>query len=99
MEYMRMLFTAIAVVHSLLEEIDPAFYVCQRFDLLGDREQTAKVAEFISPNDVIQQLLEDAMVHQADTYKPTVGALPIEGSEKVVARLQKKLDVLEAGYC
>lgn len=99
MEYMRILLTEIAVVHSLLEEIDPAFVVCHKFDLSEDSEQASKVAEFVSPNEAISQLLADSMVEQARGYNHVDLASPFEGAENVTARLQRKLDVLDARYC
>lgn len=43
MRYSRVLFTDMAVMQSMLSELDPGFMVCHSFDKLGQQEQASKV--------------------------------------------------------
>lgn len=99
MEYMRIIFTNIAVVQSFVEEIDPAFVICSRLDLWGDAEHAARVAEFVSPSDVFAQKFAEFIVQAADGHTSVEEDLLFEGADKVAARFQRKLDIFEPRYC
>ncbi|CAM9808577.1 unnamed protein product, partial [Ectocarpus fasciculatus] len=57
-EYAKVIFTEMGVVHSLLGELDPAFVICHDWDLLGDPDQAKNVSAFISPTDEMASLYE-----------------------------------------
>lgn len=104
LEYIRILFTEIAVLQSFLFEISPRFVVCHDWDRLGEQEQASKVAGFISPNDevagVVQSFLVDvATGHDAVDEEVDLDALTFDGATELVARLQRKLDSFEDFYC
>lgn len=97
-EYMRVLFTDIAVVHSFLSEIGSEFIVCHDWDRLGSTEQASRIANFISPNEEIVGLVESVLVQTARNLSNT-DALPFEDADALVSRLQRKLDAYEPIYC
>ena len=112
MHYIWIMFTDMAVLQSMLGEIDPGFIVCHEWDLLGDEEQASRIAASIAPNDEIAGLIQYSLVHSAMRSADPVVAdgdqgsppstredLPFDGAEKLAARLQKKLDSFETRYC
>ena len=106
MDYVRILFTHIAVLQSFLSELPPGLVVCHDWSLLGDRDQASRIAGFISPNPEIAGLVESALMDTAvsDVENQKGGdrqgdEFPFGGSDEYVARLQKKLDAFEARYC
>lgn len=99
MDYMRVLFTNVAVLNSFLDEIDPAFVVCHKFDLAGDQQQAAQVADFVSPNGVIAGMLAESLVGEYRGHPSVDEPLPFEGADEVAARLQTKLNAFESRYC
>lgn len=99
MEYAKVIFTDMGVVHSLLGELDPAFVICHDWDLLGDPEQAKNVSAFISPTDEMASLYEHWLVGSVRSIHTSEDTLPFVGSDVLVARLQKKLDTFERLYC
>ncbi|CAM9917607.1 unnamed protein product [Ectocarpus sp. 12 AP-2014] len=99
MEYVRIIFTHMGLVHSFLEELDPAFVICHDWDLLGDPEQAKDVSAFISPTEEMASLFERSLIDSARFHTSFNEDLPEDGSDVLVARLQKKLDTFERLYC
>eukprot|EP00752_Nemacystus_decipiens_P011461 g10177.t1 len=104
MEYMRIFFTDVAVLHSFLAEIDPGFIVCHDWNRVGDETQASEIAAFVSPNGDIAYRVYTAMIETAANIPPHEDAggideLTFEGAESVISRLQDKLDSFEALYC
>ncbi|CAN0045410.1 unnamed protein product [Ectocarpus sp. 12 AP-2014] len=97
-EYMRVLFTDIAVLHSFLSEIGPNFITCHVWDRLGGKEQASRIANFISPNDEIAGLVQSSLLQTARNSS-RAEAPPFEGVHPLVSRLQRKLDAFEPLYC
>ncbi|CAM9768788.1 unnamed protein product [Ectocarpus sp. 12 AP-2014] len=97
-EYMRVLFTDIAVLQSFLSEIGQEFIVCHDWDRLGGKEQASTIAKFISPNNEVADLVESSLVQTARNSSST-DALPFEHADALVSRLQRKLDAFEPLYC
>lgn len=97
-KYMRVLFTDIAVLQSFLTEIGPEFVVCHDWDHLGGKEQASTIANFISPNDEIAGLVASSLVQTA-RKSSSMDTVPFKGSDALVSRLQRKLDVFEPLYC
>ncbi|CAN0318593.1 unnamed protein product [Ectocarpus sp. 8 AP-2014] len=97
-EYMRVLFTDIAVLQSFLSEIGPEFIVCHDWDRLGHKEQASTIANFISPNDEIAGLVQSSLLQTARNSSSAT-ALPFEDAHPLVSRLQRKLDSFEPLYC
>ena len=65
MEYVRILFTDMAVLHSFLAEIDPGFIVCHDWERLGEESQASEIAAFVSPNAEIVDVVATALVDTA----------------------------------
>lgn len=99
MNYMQILFTDAGAMHSLLTEIDPAFVICHRYSHLGDAEQAGKIAEFLSPTAEVADMLRESLTDTVWDHPAANDSLPFEGSERIVHRLQLKLDVLESTFC
>ena len=99
MQYMQVLITDIAVVHSFLAEIDPAFVICHRFDKAGEVEQSHLIADFLAPNADIARLLNHSLVEVARPHGTSTAALPYDGSDVIAARLQRKFNALESTVC
>eukprot|EP00752_Nemacystus_decipiens_P012977 g11483.t1 len=106
MDYVRILFTNIAVLQSFLSELPPGLIVCHDWDRLGDKDQASRIAEFISPNPEIAELVESSLVDTVSedrVLKEAMGAredgLPFEGADALASRLQRKLDAFESRYC
>lgn len=106
LEYFRVLLTDVAVLQSLLGEIDPGFIVCHDWDSLGDEGQASKIAAFISPNDEVADMVSSVLVNKVVERRHADGEdeagiddLTFDGAESLVSRLQDKLDSFEALYC
>lgn len=104
LEYVRILFTNAAVLHSFLGEIDPGFVVCHDWDSLGEEAQASKVAAFVSPNDEVADMISSALVDSVleiphGDGENDINALTFHGVESLALRLQDKLDSFEALYC
>lgn len=104
LEYVQIFFTLTAVLQSFLAEVDPEFVVCHDWDSLGDEKQASKIAAFVAPNDDVADMLSTALVdtvrsvpHEESTTG--IDALPFDGADSLVSRLQDKLDSFEALYC
>ncbi|CAM9869775.1 unnamed protein product [Ectocarpus sp. 4 AP-2014] len=97
-EYMRVLFTDIAVLQSFLSEIAPVFIVCHDWGRLGGKDQASTIANFISPNDEIAGLVKSSLVQTARNSSST-DVLPFENADALVSRLQLKLNAFEPLYC
>ncbi|CAN0205727.1 unnamed protein product [Scytosiphon promiscuus] len=99
-EYLKILFTDMSVVHSSLGELDPAFVVCHDYEALGDPSQASRIANFISPNDDMAQLIESSLMETAqEGHHDGSSSLPFEGAGVIVDRMQRKLDSFESTYC
>ncbi|CAN0296464.1 unnamed protein product [Scytosiphon promiscuus] len=99
-EYLKILFTDMSVVHSSLGELDPAFVVCHDYDALGDPSQASRIANFISPNEEMAQLIESSLMDSAhEGHHDANSGLPFEGASVIVDRMQRKLDSFERTYC
>lgn len=104
LEYIRILFTDIAVLQSFLFEISPEFVVCHDWDYLGDRDQASQIAGFVAPNEEIAGLVNSSLVDTATAHDFLDEALDVDdltfdGVNDLVARLQRKLDSFEGFYC
>lgn len=99
MEYMRVLFTDISVMHAMFAEVGPEFVVCHDFADMGGAEQVSEIAKFVAPNPEIQAMLEGSLAKMALLPgDASQGSLQTD-AEEVAARLQRKLDVLESKLC
>ena len=106
MNYMQIILAEIAIVQSLLGEIDPAFVVCHDFDLLGDIDQSLKISKFVSPNEEVFRSYNESMVENvvhhsrsSSSSKLTKFNYDMSSLEFIVSRLQSKLDSFEYKYC
>ena len=103
MEYMQVLLTNIAVMHSFLAEIDPAFVICHDFERAGEINQSSSIANFLAPNKVIAEALKNVLVGvaagMARSPRTSVQHLPHNGADVVAARLQRKFDAFESTLC
>ena len=99
MEYMQILLTDIAVVHSFLAELDPAFVVCHDFHRVGDIEQAAMVADFLAPNSEVAEPLQASFVAVAKAHGASTESLLFDGADVIESRLQRKLDAFESALC
>ena len=99
MEYMRILMTNIAVMHSFLAGIDPAFVVCHDFDYIGDVDQISRIAEHVVPAvDLVDKLIS-SLIETAPKQSSEEESLAFEGADFVVSRLQRHMDSYEFIYC
>ncbi|CAM9163036.1 unnamed protein product, partial [Pylaiella littoralis] len=99
LEYMRVLFTDIAVLHSFLLELSPGHVICHDWDVLGDEEQATRIADFISPNEFVAGCVKSSLMRTARHRPANVIPLPFDGGDAIVARLQRKLDAFEEVLC
>ncbi|CAM9512875.1 unnamed protein product [Ectocarpus sp. 13 AM-2016] len=99
MAYVRVLFTEIAVVHSLLGELDRNFVVCHDWVYFGDIKQAQRVAEFIAPNAEVASMVREALLRSAASRHKPNETLPFDAEDELSSRLQRKLDVFEHQYC
>lgn len=100
MEYMQVLLTDVAVVHSLLDELGPGFVVCHDFDHFGNADQAVAVSDFLAPNTNLSALLSKSFIEIAGSPRaPSNESLPYEGADVVAARLQRKFDTFESKMC
>lgn len=99
MNYMRVLFTDIAVMHSGLAELGPGFVVCHDYGALGDAEQTNRVANFIAPNAELANMIDVALTFSVKSKAEQTNELSIADADVVVNRLQQKLDMLDLQVC
>lgn len=99
MEYMQIMLTDIAVMHSFLAELDPAFVICQDFERIGEVEQSTAIANFLAPNAHIAGPLKTSLIEMAKRRGASNETLPYAGADLVAARLQRKFDVFESDLC
>lgn len=102
--YVRILFTDMAVLQSFLGELDPGFIICHDWDSLGSETQASQIAQFVAPNDEVAGMLSTSLVDTANEHRhgdkgTGIDALTFDGAERLISRLQKKLDSFEALYC
>lgn len=98
--YTRVLFTDIAVVHSFLGELDPAFVVCHDWDQLGERDQARTIADFVAPDGETAAMIEESFVGSVHlSHHGSDETLPFDVDGSVSNRLQRKLDAFENKYC
>ena len=99
MAYMQVLITDIAVVHSFVGELDPAFVIFHDFDRAGEVEQSSSIATFLAPNPDVSVILENSLIDVARAHRSSTESLPYGGSDVVAARLQRKFDAFESTLC
>lgn len=99
MQYMQVLLTDIAVVHSFLGELDPGFVVCFDYNRIGDANQSASVANFVAPNADVAKVLDNSFVALAEPHAKTTESLLYEGGDVIASRLQRKFDAFESQLC
>ena len=99
MEYMQIMLTDTAVMHSFLAELDPAFVVCHDFDRIGDVDQASRVADHLAPNADVAQLLKASFVEMADAHNASTESLLYEGADAISRRLQRKFNAFETALC
>jgi hypothetical protein len=106
MHYIQIMLAEIAIVQSIMEEIDPAFIVCHDYDLIGDIDQSRKISKFVSPNEEVfrsynESMVENTVHHSHSLSSPEIETLNYEmgAIEVIMSRLQSKLDSFEYKYC
>ena len=103
MIYMRVLLTAVSVIQSFLEGIDPAFVECHDFDYIGDVDQASRIADHLIPRkEDAQRLVAEFSRPAPSTHNNTdleEERLEFEGADLIVARLQLQLDSFESKFC
>ena len=99
MEYMQILLTDTAVMHSFLAELDPAFVVCHDFNRLGDIEQAALIADFLAPNAYVAGPLQASFVAVGNARDASREPLLYHGADVFASRLQRKFDAFERLIC
>lgn len=98
---MLILLTDLGAAHSMLSELDPSFITCHDFSKLGDRKQAAKLANFTAPTPEMAAAFAKTLVDTAAvSHKPGNNDLIQPDAEHALAaRLQVKLDNVEATFC
>ena len=99
MEYMRIMITDIAVMHSFLNELDPAFVICHDFERVGEVEQSSSIANFLAPNEDVAEALKRSFIDVARAHGPSTDTVQYRGAEVITSRLQRKLDTVENALC
>lgn len=100
MQYMQVLFTEIAVVHSLLAELGSGFVVCHDYDQLGSVDQSNAISDFLAPNENIAALMRKSFYEtEVDSRPPSNDTLRYEGADAIAERFQRKLDAFESLIC
>eukprot|EP00904_Undaria_pinnatifida_P011652 jgi/Undpi1/7617/HiC_scaffold_23.g10090.m1 len=99
LEYMQVVITDIAVMHSFLAELDPAFVVCHDYTRIGDVEQASKVADFLAPTAEVAEALQESFMAVGHVHNASNETLPYQGADVIASRLQRKLDSFESLYC
>ena len=100
MQYMQILLTDIAVLHSFIEELGPGFVICHDYERIGDPEQSAVISAFLAPNEDVAEQLKYSFINVArDAPAPSSQSLPYESADIVAARLQRKFDTFESKIC
>lgn len=99
LRYVHVLFTNIAVVHSMLDELGPGFVVCHRYNEMEDNEQATRIAAHVSPSATIAEYFRQSLLGTALPRHGTDEELPYDNAPVLTARLQRKLDVMEAPFC
>lgn len=99
MEYMRILFTEIGVMHSMLAELGHGFVVCHDFSDMGNAQQASKVANFVAPTQEFAGRLKEALVETTVRRDNLTEHLTMKDTNVVTGRLQRKMDVLVSSFC
>ena len=93
MQYVQIVLTDTAVMHSFLAELDPAFVICQEFERVGELEQSTSIAKFLAPNGDVAESLRSSLMDMAVAHGVSNESLPYEGASLATVRLQRKFDV------
>lgn len=99
MAYVQIMLTDAAVIHSSLAELGPDFVICHAYDLVRDERQAERIAEFLSPTDVVARSLQSALVDGVRQRISSDENLTYEHADAVTERLQEKLDILQMQFC
>ena len=99
MEYMQILLTDTAVMHSFLAELDPAFVVCHDFGRVGDVEHASMIADFLAPNIHVAGPLQESFLAVAKVHDASSESLLYHGADVFASRLQRKFDAFESSLC
>ena len=100
MEYMQILLTDIAVMHSFLAELGSGFVVCHDFDRFGSVDQSAAISDFLAPNNYVAARLSTSFIEVGGAPRaPSNESLLYEGADVVAGRLQRKFDTFESQIC
>lgn len=99
MQYMQVLLTDIAVMHSLLAELGPGFVVCHDFSRFGEVNQAVAIANFLAPNEHVAELLAASLVAVAEGRPKVNESLEYNAADVVTSRLQRKFDAFESIIC
>lgn len=100
MQYMQVLMTDIAVMHSFLAELGPGFVACHDFGQVAAADQTAAISGFLAPSRELAALLNDSFIEVArSAHAKPEASLLYEGADVVAERLQRKFDTFESQIC
>lgn len=88
-----------AAIHSSLAELGPGFVICNFYDEMGDEDQAQEIADFLSPNEVVAGYLKDALLNDVHQRPSASEELPYADASAVTARIQQKLNTIEAQHC
>lgn len=99
MEYMRIMFTEIGVMHSMLAELGPGFVTCHDFRNMGNVQQASRIAKFVAPTQKIAELFKEALIETTLPRDNSTEHLAMKGASTVTGRLQRKMDILASAFC
>lgn len=90
----------LAVVHSSLDELEPGFVVCHRYDEASNKEHAASVADFVAPSATIADYLRSSLLQNFQGHGPSSpSAFRFPDAAEIIDRIQNKLDAIEEQHC
>lgn len=99
MAYVQVLLLDLAALHSSLDELEPGFIVCHRYSDVKDEAQASKISNFVCPTETLAESLRSTLLSYARGSSATSKHLMYQKVSSVIARIQRKLDVMEEQFC
>lgn len=100
MYYAEVMLTSIAVVQSMLLELDPHFVVCHDYDQILSPSHAARISSHVAPNDAVAEMFTRSLLAVAAPHDRGPGdKLGFKDADLITRRLQAKLDALEESLC
>lgn len=100
MHYAEIMLTQVAVVQSMLLELDPRFVVCHHYEKMRNATHASSIATFVAPSELVADMFTRALLAVArPSTEKRRDRLKFARAEQIARRLQEKIDSFEGSLC